>query len=144
VALVQGLVAEGRGEVDAPIGRSTRTPTKMAVSAQGRRARTTYTVLRRYEDPEPASLILAALETGRTHQIRVHLSAIGHPVVGDVRYGATAGPEGLDRDRVFLHAARLAFAHPSTGARTEFASPLPSDLLALLADVPAAVTVRSP
>jgi 23S rRNA pseudouridine1911/1915/1917 synthase len=123
VALVRGAVADERGEVDAPIGRSARTPTRMAVSASGKPARTAYTVLERLGG---TTLLSLTLRTGRTHQIRVHLAAIGHPVVGDERYGSperTLGP-----GRFFLHAGALAFDHPGTGERVSFSSPLPDDL----------------
>jgi 23S rRNA pseudouridine1911/1915/1917 synthase len=126
LALVEGEVADNRGEVDAPIGRSTRTPTKMAVSAAGRSARTGFTVRERLHVPRPTTLVELSLQSGRTHQIRVHMAAIGHPVVGDARYGT---PEkALGHGRFFLHAFRLAFVHPTTGERLEFSAPLPADL----------------
>jgi 23S rRNA pseudouridine1911/1915/1917 synthase len=125
-ALVEGEVADDRGEIDAPIGRSTRTPTKMAVSASGRAARTGYRVLERRSVPRPTTLVELSLQSGRTHQIRVHMAAIGHPVVGDARYGT---PENaLGPGRFFLHAFELAFTHPGTGERKEFSAPLPEDL----------------
>jgi len=167
LGLVAGHVAEERGVVDAPIGRSARTPTQMAVSAQGRSARTRYTVLRRYSalpgfgGEFPASLLCLTLDTGRTHQIRVHLSAIGHPVVGDDRYGrpAPAGGAGrapgssrgrpavprrsdhapgtsLEPGRLFLHAAELGFVHPGTGQPVRWVSPLAADLAGLLGESP--------
>ena len=126
VALVAGSVAEDRGEVEAPIGRSTRTPTKMAVTASGKPARTGYTVLERRSGEMPTTLLQLALQSGRTHQIRVHMAAIGHPVVGDARYGTP--DKRLGSGRFFLHASNLAFVHPETGARVEFTSPLPEDL----------------
>ncbi len=126
VALVEGSVADDRGEIDAPIGRSARTPTKMAVSASGRPARTGYTVLERRHAPRESTLLELSLESGRTHQIRVHMAAIGHPVVGDARYGAP--DRRLASGRFFLHAFRLAFVHPGTHQRAEFSSPLPEDL----------------
>lgn len=130
LALVEGYVADDRGEVDAPIGRSTRTPTKMAVSAGGRAARTGFTVLERYDQPRPMTLVELKLESGRTHQIRVHMAAIGHPVVGDARYGT---PERLlGSGRFFLHAFRLELTHPASGERMEFSAPLPDDLTAFL------------
>ena len=89
LALVEGTVADDRGEIDAPIGRSTRTPTKMAVAAGGRAARTGFTVLERRTSPRPTTLVELSLQSGRTHQIRVHMAAIGHPVVGDARYGTS-------------------------------------------------------
>jgi 23S rRNA pseudouridine1911/1915/1917 synthase len=130
LALVEGVVADDRGEVDAPIGRSTRTPTKMAVSASGRAARTGYTVLERRQGARPTTLLELSLQSGRTHQIRVHMAAIGHPVVGDARYGA---PErALGSGRFFLHAFRLAFDHPADGERMTFSAPLPDDLRSFL------------
>jgi 23S rRNA pseudouridine1911/1915/1917 synthase len=131
VALVWGHVDPPQGVVDAPIGRSDREPTKMAVSAHGREARTHYARTAAFREPRPTSLLSCHLETGRTHQIRVHLAAIGHPVVGDDRYGGARAP--LHVDRPFLHAATLAFDHPATGERLEFSSPLPDDLAAVLA-----------
>ncbi len=123
VALVTGEVAADQGEVDAPIGRSARTPTKMAVSASGKPARTAYRVLERWER---STLLELSLQSGRTHQIRVHMAAIGHPVVGDARYGK---PDRiLGQGRFFLHAFRLAFDHPVSGERMELTSPLPRDL----------------
>jgi 23S rRNA pseudouridine1911/1915/1917 synthase len=127
LALVEGEVADDRGEVDAPIGRSTRTPTKMAIAAGGRPARTGYTVLeRRGGPPRPTTLVELKLESGRTHQIRVHMAAIGHPVVGDARYGTP--DRRLPGGRFFLHAFSLAFTHPASGERVTYSSPLPADL----------------
>jgi 23S rRNA pseudouridine1911/1915/1917 synthase len=144
LALVAGHVPEDRGVVEAPIGRSVRTPTRMAVSAQGRYARTSYTVLRRHtvlpglDDPFPSTLLVLALDTGRTHQIRVHLSAIGHPVVGDDRYGGVGRVGGslLEPGRLFLHAAELGFVHPGTGMPVTWSSSLPADLTDLVGEVP--------
>lgn len=131
LALVWGRVAAPAGLIDAPVGRGVRDPTRMAVSAGGKQARTRYRVESRHEEPAPVTLLECRLETGRTHQIRVHLAAIGHPVVGDARYrGARAA---LALERPFLHARHLAFDHPVTGERLSFASPLPADLQALLA-----------
>jgi 23S rRNA pseudouridine1911/1915/1917 synthase len=83
-------------------------------------------VLHRYTAPVEATLVECRLETGRTHQVRVHLAAIGHPVVGDARYGGARATLALERP--FLHAAQLAFDHPATGERCRFESPLPPDL----------------
>ncbi len=130
LALVEGELADERGEVEAPIGRSTRTPTKMAVTASGKPARTAYTVVERRSGAKPTTLLELSLQSGRTHQIRVHMAAIGHPVVGDARYGAP--DKRLGSGRFFLHAFKLTFAHPGTGARSEFTSPLPQDLRAYL------------
>jgi 23S rRNA pseudouridine1911/1915/1917 synthase len=141
LALVRGQPEEERGVVDAPISRSARTPTRMAVSAEGRHARTTFRVLARYRDPVPATLLALTLETGRTHQIRVHMAAIGLPVVGDDRYGGRRRGDrldaGLPEGRFFLHAAHLGFDHPRTGERMSWDSPLPEDLAALIGEVPA-------
>ena len=128
-ALVLGAVEANAGEVDAPIGRSERDPTQMAVATAGREARTRYEVRERYTEPIPTTELACKLETGRTHQIRVHLAAIGHPVVGDGRYGGErpAIPVG----RPFLHAERLAFEHPDSGEVLTFTSPLPADLEAV-------------
>ena len=128
-ALVWGTPESGSGLVDAPIGRSVRRPTRMAIREGGRQARTRYAVERSYDDPD-VSLLQCTLETGRTHQIRVHLAAIHHPVVGDPAYGGIRS--GVDIARPFLHAATLAFAHPVTGEPQRFASELPPDLVRVL------------
>jgi 23S rRNA pseudouridine1911/1915/1917 synthase len=129
--LVWDHVTEPRGQVDAPIGRSTKDPTKMAIVVGGREARTGYEVVRRYEEPVPVTELVCHLETGRTHQIRVHLRGIGHPVVGDPRYGGAR--QTLPAPRQFLHAEHLAFRHPVTAEPVEVDSPLPADLRAVLA-----------
>ena len=103
------------GLVDAPIGRSVSSPTRMAISAKGKEARTRYQVERRFTTPAPTTLVRASLETGRTHQIRVHLAAIGHPVVGDEPYSQGRSLPGATVTRPFLHAYALAFDHPGTG-----------------------------
>jgi len=123
LALVEGRPPSRSGTIDAPIGRDRRCRTRMSIdSDESREARTHFELTRAL----PAtSLLRVRLETGRTHQIRVHLQAIGHPVAGDPEYG-TAGLLGLERQ--FLHAARLAFEHPMTGERLDVASALPADL----------------
>ncbi len=131
LGLVEGHVAESRGVVDAPIGRSTRTPTMMAVRADGRPARTGYEVIDRFEAPR-TTLLRLRLETGRTHQIRVHAASIGHPVVNDPRYGHRRDRR-LGEERIFLHAARLGFDDPASGERVVVNSPLPDDLAAIVA-----------
>jgi 23S rRNA pseudouridine1911/1915/1917 synthase len=131
LALVWGDVSAPAGLIDAPIGRASNDPTRMAVSSKGREARTRYEVLTRYTEPAPVTLVECKLETGRTHQIRVHLAAIGHPVVGDVRY--RGGRAALPVPRPFLHAHRLAFDHPGNGERVTFSSPLAPDLEAVRA-----------
>ena len=137
LALVAGTVDADAGLIDAPLGRADRDPTRMRVQAGGRPARTRYRVEGGYDGPEPTTLLRCRLETGRTHQIRVHLASIGHPVVGDERYGAEApsGWQPLPAGRHFLHAATLAFDHPVTGVRLSFSSPLPADLQAVLEEV---------
>lgn len=129
LTLVWGDVQPDRGVVDAPIGRAQSDRTKMSVSATGRTARTRYEVLQRGEDPS-VSLVAAQLETGRTHQIRVHLAAIGHPVVSDKRYNGIR--QGIQLSRPFLHARSLRFKHPVTDEEVYFESPLPEDLLKVL------------
>jgi 23S rRNA pseudouridine1911/1915/1917 synthase len=129
LTLVWGHLDARRGAIDAPIGRSARMPTRMTVSARGREAITSYDVIEEYVEPVAASLLACTLDTGRTHQIRVHLAAIGHPVLGDNRYGGRRAPL-VDINRFFLHATHLGFDHPVTGGRVEVDSPLPPDLLA--------------
>ncbi len=130
LALVQGHL-EPDGTVDAPIGRHPRDRKRMAVVPGGRRAVTHWRVLERLEGVD---LVEVRLETGRTHQIRVHLSSIGHPVVGDRTYGADPGlARRVGLDRTFLHAWRLAFQHPVSGERVEVSEDLPADLQAALA-----------
>ena len=131
LGMVEGHVAENRGVVDAPIGRSTRTPTLMAVRADGRAARTGYEVLARIDKPHAMTLLRLQLDTGRTHQIRVHLATIGHPVVNDPRYGHRR-EKRLAEDRFFLHSTTLAFAHPRSGAWVTTSVPLPNDLRPLV------------
>ena len=132
-ALVWGWPDAPQGLIDAPVGRSQRTPTRMTVSARGREARTHYSVERTFDRPVEVTLLRLRLETGRTHQIRVHLDAIGHPVVGDDRYGGDR--PNLSCPRPFLHADSLAFTHPATGQLLQFVSPLPPDLQHVLAQL---------
>ena len=128
LTLVQGRPPARSGTIEAPIGRDPRVRTRMTVGgAHAREARTHFTLERALAG---TSLLRLRLDTGRTHQIRVHLRAIGHPVCGDPEYG-TAGVLGLTRQ--FLHAARLAFEHPFTGQRVDVCSPLPADLRDALA-----------
>ncbi len=137
VALVRGTVESDSGMIDAPLGRSARDPTRFSVVAGGREARTRYEVVARHAGPMESSELALALETGRTHQIRVHVAAIGHPVVGDPRYGGRSGPfrSLLQPERFFLHAASLGFDHPASGVRMEFDSRLPDDLVGALGQV---------
>jgi 23S rRNA pseudouridine1911/1915/1917 synthase len=128
LALVQGRPPARSGTIEAPIGRDPRIRTRMAVGgAHAREARTHFVLERALPD---TSLLRVRLDTGRTHQIRVHLQAIGHPVCGDPEYGA---PGALGLERQFLHATRLAFDHPLSGERIDLTSPLPADLQRALA-----------
>jgi 23S rRNA pseudouridine1911/1915/1917 synthase len=135
--VVVGTVDSDEGVVDAPLGRSGRDPTRITVDAAGRAARTHYRVEARYSEPGLATRLECRLETGRTHQIRVHLAAIGHPVLGDERYsrdapGPTpAWPAGT-APRPFLHARELAFVHPRSADLVTFHSPLAADLAEVL------------
>jgi 23S rRNA pseudouridine1911/1915/1917 synthase len=136
VALVWGVVQAGR-RIDAPIGRDPANRKKM--SARARRSREAVTRIVRTEHINPAvTLAEIAIHTGRTHQIRVHLSAIGHPIVGDSLYGGVHRRVPGDvravthLQRPFLHAAKLAFKHPADGRRMEFTSELPEDLQQVL------------
>jgi 23S rRNA pseudouridine1911/1915/1917 synthase len=139
LAIVHGVPRARQGVIEAPIGRDPVHRKKMSVRApRGREARSSYTV---DEALDGAALLRVRIHTGRTHQIRVHLASLGHPIAGDATYGGTRTPssrraaartalEALPRPA--LHAARLAFTHPATGERLEFSSPLPPDLLDLL------------
>jgi 23S rRNA pseudouridine1911/1915/1917 synthase len=129
LALVQGHLEPG-GTVDAPIGRHPRDRKRMAVVPGGRRAVSHWHVLERLDGVD---LVEVRLETGRTHQIRVHLSSIGHPVVGDRTYGADPRlAQRLGLDRPFLHAWRLRLRHPLSGDPIELSEPLPADLRPVL------------
>lgn len=138
LALLHGKVKSDAGCVELPIARDLRRRSRMtARRREGRQARTDWRVLLRFSG---FTLVEARLHTGRTHQIRVHFSALGCPVVGDTLYGAPrrehAGSEQLPHlGRNFLHAARVAFAHPRTGERVEVRAPLPSDLRAYVKDL---------
>ncbi len=133
IALVKGMPADDRGVIDAPVGRSPRHPTRMAAVADGRPARTHYRVTARMAArveqstgavPYDTARLELRLETGRTHQIRVHLAAIGHSVLGDELYG---GPPVYGMDHPALHAAALAFEHPRTGEQLSFEVEPPED-----------------
>ncbi len=128
-ALVWGHLDSARGVIDAPIGRSPRQRTRMTVREAGKEARTRYEVREVFDEPE-VSLLGCELETGRTHQIRVHLAAIGHPVVGDAGYGGRRDSVALARP--FLHASALAFAHPVEGRPMRFEEALPDELASTL------------
>ena len=125
-ALVDGVPQPGSATIDAPIGRSGRNRTKFTVAAEGRRAVTHYDVEEAFGR---AALLTVRLETGRTHQVRVHLAAVGHPVAGDRVYGASASLTAeLRLSRPALHAARLGFDHPVSGGRIVVDEPVPADL----------------
>jgi 23S rRNA pseudouridine1911/1915/1917 synthase len=126
-ALAWGHVASDAFDVDAPIARDPRDRKRMAVVSTGRPAKTSFTRLARFDSGD---LLRAQLHTGRTHQIRVHLASVGHPVVGDDTYGGGGGRRlmALPPHRHFLHAAWLAFRHPITAAPLDFRAPLPEDL----------------
>jgi 23S rRNA pseudouridine1911/1915/1917 synthase len=134
LTLVHGDVGSDAGLIDAPLGRAETDPTRIRVQAGGRQARTRYQVEARYQTPEASTLLRCRLETGRTHQIRVHLASIGHPVVGDDRYGGRRreGWKPLPAGRPFLHAAFLSFEHPVSHETLSFSSELPGDLAAVL------------
>ena len=128
LALVEGRPPARTGTIEAPLGRDRRHRTRMSTDTDQPRAAVTHFAL---EEALPAATLLRVrLETGRTHQIRAHLLAIGHPVAGDPEYG-TPGLLGLERQ--FLHATRLAFTHPATGVEVDVRSPLPADLAGALA-----------
>ena len=151
IALVQGSLQQDRGTIDAPIARDLQRRTRMTTRRESgaRHAVSHYSVLRRIRTRFGAfTLVSVRIETGRTHQIRVHLASLGHPVVGDTLYGASARlsepasrgksarpPESLALDRNFLHAAELEFAHPTIGKPLHFQSPLPPELEDLLAQL---------
>ena len=153
-ALVWGTLAERDGRVEAPLGRSTRDRKKQAVVANGRYAATNWTGLRQL--PPFASLVECRLETGRTHQIRVHMAHMGHGVVGDPVYGRALRSGQMpdivartclaamrDFGRQALHAARLGFDHPVNGAALSFETPLPADMTGLVATIEAAIAARA-
>ena len=118
LAVVHGVIAEGEGTIDAPIGRDPARPWRMCVRSRGRAARTDFRVLHRLRD---STLLLVRPHTGRTHQVRVHLQYIGHPVQGDPIYGDAR------RRRLMLHAWRIAVQHPETGKSLRFEAPIPAE-----------------
>jgi 23S rRNA pseudouridine1911/1915/1917 synthase len=147
LAIVRGAVP-AEGLVDSPIGRHPSQRTRMAVVPGGKPAVTRFRVRERFR---AHALVECELETGRTHQIRVHLSGIGHPICGDTVYGGVrrlmpAHLRVVQRlERPFLHARRLAFTHPGEpGRRLEFTAPLPGDLQAVLDDLVAHADARKP
>ena len=150
MALVHGWPKKERGTIESAISRDAQRRTRMTTRRSGgREAVTHYTVTRKIDSPYGKfALLELKIETGRTHQIRVHLSSLGHPVVGDALYGAPAelrtqsgkrrvagAPATLALGRNFLHSAKLQLAHPRTGERLSFSRPLPEELEALLKQV---------
>jgi 23S rRNA pseudouridine1911/1915/1917 synthase len=142
LALAEGDFGTPTGTIDAPIERDPDVPTRRRVGPFGRPSRTHYRVLERFERPA-VSLLEVRLETGRTHQIRVHLAAIDHPVVADRVYRRSSTPT-LGLQRTWLHAARLGFAHPEDGTMVTVESPLPPELADTLDDLRAATTAQQP
>lgn len=131
LALVWGHMSASTGVIDAPLGRDQRDPTKVAVVSDGKFARTSYEVRQEFNVPADCSLLECGLETGRTHQIRVHLASLGHSVVGDAVYGGARSV--LSSPRPMLHATSLQFVHPKSGKDLKFNVELPSDFAAVLA-----------
>jgi 23S rRNA pseudouridine1911/1915/1917 synthase len=146
VALVHGKIPRDSGSITLPISRDPHRRTRMTARAtKGRNARTDWRTIARLDR---CTLVEAVLHTGRTHQIRAHFAAIGHPVVGDTLYGAPRNLRAGGRDlpilqRNFLHAARLGFSHPSTGAWVEVRAPLPRELRVYFEQVAASLGQRA-
>ena len=126
LALVYGQIKEDEGTIDAPLGRNPQDRKKQAVVKSGRHAVTHFKVMKRYDN---FTLVKCILETGRTHQIRVHMKYIGHPLVGDPLYGPR---KVIGKDGQFLHAALLGFKHPRTGKEMIFEAPLPENFQKML------------
>jgi len=132
LALVEGIVELDKGSIDAPIGRDPRHRQQMTITVtDSREARTHFWVVKRFHHH---TLLRLQLETGRTHQIRVHLQAIGHSVVGDLVYCTRNARKRMALQRQFLHAHQLEFIHPTTDVKMSFELPLPPDLQAILED----------
>lgn len=129
IALVHGRIKEEKGTIDAPLGRSRKDRKKQAIVANGRHAVTHFKVLERYRN---YTLIKCRLETGRTHQIRVHLASIGHPLAGDPLYGPRKTLPGRGQ---YLHARLLGFVHPTTGKEMVFTAPLPAYFQQMIANL---------
>ncbi len=141
VALVHGAIEANEGTIDQPIAREKHNRTKMAIRSHGRNALSLWKVRRKFEK---FTLLNVEIKTGRTHQIRVHLMSINHPVVGDETYNAgrdktvkdlTVRQAIADLNRFFLHAERLSFTHPNTSERLDFYQPMPPELTDLLAAI---------
>jgi 23S rRNA pseudouridine1911/1915/1917 synthase len=131
VALIRGHIEPERGEIETLIGRSPHNRKKMSARVKsGRQAVTHYTTVERFAE---AACLQVTIETGRTHQIRVHMAHLGHPILGDREYGrARSLADGTPIDRQMLHAARLSFTHPINGRPLEFEAPLPEDMRQLI------------
>ncbi len=131
IALVKGMITEREATINMPIGRSTKDRKKMAVTKEGKEAITHFKVIKRYQKTEASySLLEVKIETGRTHQIRVHMAQIGHPVIGDMVYSNGKNEFGVEGQ--CLHAQKLAFKHPTTGKQIEIEAPLPNYLQDIL------------
>lgn len=130
LSLVHGKLRAKRGEIFLPIGRTKKDREKFGVVVEGKKARTKYRILKYYETQwGPLSYLELEPFTGRTHQIRVHLAFLGHPIVADLKYGGKRAKKDCHFfPRMFLHASYLSFDHPRSDKRREFTSPLPSDL----------------
>lgn len=127
IALVRGVIKENEATIDMPIGRSTKDRKKMAVSKNGKNAITHFKVMKRYDK---YTLVEVKIETGRTHQIRVHMSEIGYPIIGDAVYSNGKNPFGVEGQ--MLHAAKLTFKHPITNKELTLEAPLPEYFLNVL------------
>ena len=127
VALVRGIIKENNATIDMPIGRSDKDRKKMAVTRKGKNAITHFKVLKRYKN---YTYIELTIETGRTHQIRVHMAEIGHPVVGDVVYSNGKNPFNVEGQ--MLHAKKIEFEHPTSKKRVEFEAELPEYFIKVL------------
>jgi 23S rRNA pseudouridine1911/1915/1917 synthase len=132
LALAVGVLGSATGTIDAPIGRDPSRPMRQALRHDGKPARTHYRVLETFTGPD-CTLLQVDLESGRTHQIRVHLAGIGHPVAGDPTYGRGMGSVLVPR--IFLHAHKIEFDHPTSGAPVSVTSGLPPDLQGVLDDL---------
>lgn len=141
-AVVRGIV-ERSGTVDAAIGRHPTQRTRMAIVSSGKPARTHYRVLEHFLT---STLIECALESGRTHQIRVHMTSLGHPLVGDATYGSRASrvPRGAEFPRQALHACRLSLVHPASGSAMSWRSPVPDDMATLIGSLRLAALAACP
>lgn len=129
IAFIEGVPSAMEGIIDAPVGRSRQEPSRMAVSGTGRPSETRFEVAARWKN---ASLVTVRPKTGRTHQIRVHMAAIGHPVIGDLTYGSSATWKGdYGVERTLLHAERLEVTHPTTKKKMQFKAPWPEDFNAM-------------